>query len=168
MPKAKQKKELQRLSHIDAGGAARMVDISAKPATARTAVASAWVSMKPATLKLIEENRAAKGDVLGVARIAGIQAAKGTWALIPLCHPLSLTSVAIDVSLVPPDRVSIIATVQLTARTGAEMEALTAASVAALTVYDMCKSADRAMVIGPVQLERKSGGKSGSWSRSSP
>ncbi len=166
MAKARRKKSLRRLTHIAADGTAKMVDVAAKPATRRVAVASASVAMNRRTLTMIEENRAAKGDVLGTARVAAIQAAKRAAELIPLCHPLALSSVDVDIAMVPPDRVHIRATVRVTGQTGAEMEALTAASVAALTIYDMCKSVDRGMVIGPVQLEQKSGGKSGSWTRS--
>ena len=153
---------MSKLSHFDAEGKATMVDVSAKPETARVAVAKGSIIMQPATLALIAEGRAEKGDVLGVARIAGIMAAKRTHELIPLCHPLALSSVAVD--LVPDaarNAVDITATVKLTGRTGVEMEALTAVSVAALTVYDMVKAVDRAMHIADIRLVQKSGGKSG-------
>jgi cyclic pyranopterin phosphate synthase len=150
------------LTHFDAAGKARMVDVSAKPATGRRAVARGSVAMSPATLALVAAGTAAKGDVLGVARLAGIMAAKRTAELIPLCHPLPLSKVAVDLA---PDaggsRVLIEAEVGTTGPTGVEMEALTAVSVAALTVYDMLKAADRAMVIGEIRLVLKEGGKSG-------
>jgi cyclic pyranopterin monophosphate synthase len=151
------------LTHFDEKGAARMVDVSDKPATARRAVARGWVAMAPATLALVEGG-GPKGDVLGVARIAGIMAAKRTAELIPLCHPLALSKVAVDLA---PDaaasRVTIEATVATTGPTGVEMEALTAVSVAALTVYDMLKAVDRGMVIGEIRLALKEGGKSGRY-----
>lgn len=142
-----------------------MVDVGAKAVTRRTAVASAAVSMSGETLTLVRDKRAAKGDVLEVARLAGIMAAKKTSELIPLCHPLQLESVKIDFSFPDAATLGIAATVCVEAKTGVEMEALTAASVAALTVYDMCKSVDRGMTIGPIQLEEKSGGRSGEWRR---
>ena len=152
----------KRLTHVDASGRARMVDISAKPDTARVAVARGSVRMKPETLALIQSGRVEKGDVLAVARLAGVMAAKKTHELIPLCHPLLLTD--IDVQLQPDEAQSalhITATVRTTGKTGVEMEALTAAAVAALTVYDMCKAVDRGMRIDGLRLRRKSGGKSG-------
>lgn len=152
------------LTHFDAGGAAQMVDVSDKPATDRMAVAEGCVRMAPATLALVAEGRAGKGDVLGVARIAGIMAAKRTAELIPLCHPLPITRVALD--LVPdPDLpgVRITATVRTAGQTGVEMEALTAVTVACLTVYDMLKAAEKGMEIGGIRLLRKEGGKSGTW-----
>jgi cyclic pyranopterin phosphate synthase len=151
------------LSHFDASGAAVMVDVGAKPETAREAVATASVVMQTATLRMILDGTARKGDVLGVARIAGIMAAKRTAELIPLCHPLPLTAVALDLAAEGEDRVAITATVRTTGRTGVEMEALTAVSVAALTVYDMCKAVDRGMRIEGVRVLAKSGGKSGSF-----
>jgi cyclic pyranopterin phosphate synthase len=151
------------LSHFDAAGAAVMVDVGAKPETAREAVATASVVMQTATLRMILDGTARKGDVLGVARIAGIMAAKRTAELIPLCHPLPLTAVALDLAAEGEDRVAITATVRTTGRTGVEMEALTAVSVAALTVYDMCKAVDRGMRIEGVRVLAKSGGKSGSF-----
>ena len=153
-------------SHFDGSGQAVMVDVSAKPISARRATARARVVMAAATLALIEAGGAKKGDVLGVARLAGIMAAKRTADLIPLCHPLPLDSVTVDLIAAPPDAVEITATVRTTGRTGVEMEALTAASVAALTVYDMCKAVDRGMRIEAVRLVAKSGGKSGDFAQS--
>ncbi|HPG21552.1 MAG TPA: cyclic pyranopterin monophosphate synthase MoaC [Amaricoccus sp.] len=150
------------LTHFDAAGAAQMVDVSGKPDTARLAIARGWVAMRPETLALVTEGTAAKGDVLGVARLAGIMAAKRTADLIPLCHPLALSKVAVDLAPdVPAGRVGIEAQVRTTGPTGVEMEALTAVSVAALTVYDMLKAVDRSMVIGDIRLVLKEGGKSG-------
>jgi cyclic pyranopterin phosphate synthase len=150
------------LTHFDAQGHAHMVDVSAKPVTDRIAIAEARVRMAPDTLALCLEGRAAKGDVLGVARLAGIMAAKRTSDLIPLCHPLPLTRAAIDFEAEPVlPGVLITATVKTSGTTGVEMEALTAATVAALTVYDMLKAVDKAMVIEAVRLLLKDGGKSG-------
>ncbi|MGD9879566.1 MAG: cyclic pyranopterin monophosphate synthase MoaC [Reyranella sp.] len=152
------------LTHFDDTGNARMVDVGAKDVTERIAVARASVIMQPATLKLIATKKAAKGDVLAVAQLAGIMAAKRTPDLIPLCHPLALNSVDVQLSIDTRRKaVDIEATCKLKGRTGVEMEALTAASVAALTVYDMCKSVDRGMVISDVRLVHKSGGKSGTY-----
>jgi cyclic pyranopterin phosphate synthase len=152
------------LTHFDASGAAHMVDVSAKAETRRLAVARGWVEMRPETLALVTAGTAAKGDVLGVARLAGIMAAKRTAELIPLCHPLALTRVAVDLAAdAAAGRVEIEARVETTGRTGVEMEALTAASVAALTVYDMLKAVDTAMVIGGIRLALKEGGKSGRY-----
>jgi len=151
-----------RLSHLDAAGRPRMVDVSAKADTAREAVAMGSVYMKPETLALIVAGGAAKGDVLTTAQLAGVMAAKRTHELIPLCHPLPLTG--IDVSLAPDaarNAIDITATVRTTAKTGVEMEALTAVSVAALTVYDMAKAVQKDMRIGDIRLVRKTGGKSG-------
>ena len=142
-----------------------MVDVAAKPATERTAIATARIQMKPATLRLLRRGRIAKGDVFAVARVAGIQAAKRTHELIPLCHPIALTQVTVECRPAPPRRVEIRATARATDRTGVEMEALTAAAVAALTVYDMCKAVDRGMTLGPIRLEEKSGGRSGTYRR---
>jgi cyclic pyranopterin monophosphate synthase len=154
----------RKLTHFDARGNAHMVDVGGKGETERVAVARASVTMQAATLKLIAAKKAAKGDVLSVAQLAGIMAAKRTPELIPLCHPLSLSSVDVKLSLDKKrNAVDIEATCRLKGRTGVEMEALTAASVAALTVYDMCKSVDRAMVISEVKLLHKSGGKSGTF-----
>jgi molybdenum cofactor biosynthesis protein MoaC len=155
---------LPDLSHTDLEGRARMVDVGDKPETDRIAVAGARVVMKPETLARIEAGAIAKGDVLAAARLAGIMAAKRTAELIPLCHPLALTSVAVDLACVPErSAVEITATCRLRGRTGVEMEALTAAGVAALTIYDMCKAIDRAMVVTDLRLLRKSGGKSGDY-----
>jgi cyclic pyranopterin phosphate synthase len=156
------------LSHFDDQGASRMVDVSGKSVTSRTARASGLVRMAPATLSLIRDRRLAKGDVFEVARLAGILAAKRTGELIPLCHPLGLDSVELTFAAVDPGTVRIEATVKVEARTGVEMEALTAVSVAALTVYDMCKAVDRRMVIDQVQLEEKAGGRSGRFLRDDP
>jgi cyclic pyranopterin monophosphate synthase len=154
----------RKLTHFDDSGNAHMVDVGAKGETERVAVAHARVTMQAATLKLIAAKKAAKGDVLAVAQLAGIMAAKRTPELIPLCHPLSLSSVDVKLALDKKrNAVDIKATCKLKGRTGVEMEALTAASVAALTVYDMCKSVDRGMVISEVKLLHKSGGKSGTF-----
>lgn len=152
-----------RLSHLDERGAARMVDVSAKAQTERVAVAEATVVMQPATLALIAAGSIAKGDVFAVARVAGIMAAKRTSELIPMCHPLPIDGVSVDLALLGEDALRITASVKTTGRTGVEMEALTAVSVAALTVYDMCKAADRGMRIEGVRLLEKQGGKSGAW-----
>jgi len=149
-------------THFDSSGNAAMVDVSAKPVTDRTATARVRVLMQPATAAMIRAGTAKKGDVLGVARIAGIMAAKRTSELIPLCHPLPISAVGIDLSA-EGDAVDIAATVRTTGQTGVEMEALTAASVAALTVYDMCKSVDRGMRIDALRLVHKAGGKSGQF-----
>lgn len=153
------------LSHFDAAGASRMVDVGDKPITRRNARASGVVRMATETLALVRDKRAAKGDVLEVARLAGIMATKRTAELIPLCHTLPLESVTIDFLFDDTQSLRIEATVQVEAKTGVEMEALTAVSVAALTVYDMCKSVDRGMSIESIQLEAKSGGRSGDWKR---
>src|SRR5215831_15539926 len=156
---------MSELTHFDDSGASRMVDVSAKEVTLRTARASGLVRMGPATLELVMDRRLAKGDVLEVARLAGIMAAKRTGELIPLCHPLGLDAVSIDFSF-PDDRSVLVgAEVRVTAKTGVEMEALTAVSIAALTIYDMCKSIDRGMSIQDVRLEEKAGGKSGHFMR---
>jgi len=156
----------QALTHLDEHGAARMVDVGDKPDTAREAIASARVRMQASTLAMIVAQGHPKGDVLAVARIAGIQAAKRTWELIPLCHPLMLTGVSVtleaDESL---PGLQIRARCKVSGPTGVEMEALTAASVAALTVYDMCKAVDRGMIVEQIQLETKCGGASGHWQR---
>ncbi|GIX15305.1 MAG: cyclic pyranopterin monophosphate synthase accessory protein [Paracoccaceae bacterium] len=150
------------LTHFDPSGNARMVDVSDKAETTRIAVARGAVEMAPETLELIRAGRAAKGDVLAVARLAGIMAAKRTAELIPLCHPLALSAVAVDLDA-SGSRVEITATVRTTGRTGVEMEALTAVSVAALTVYDMVKAVDRGMRLTDIRLIRKEGGRSGLW-----
>ena len=155
---------MAKLTHIDAQGTARMVDVGAKPETMREARAEAWVRMSKQTLTLIETGGHRKGDVIAVARIAGIQAAKRCAELIPLCHPLMLSGIDVDIDLDKPgNRVHITTVCRLKGPTGVEMEALTAASVAALTVYDMCKAVDRGMVIESVRLLHKSGGRSGEW-----
>ena len=150
-------------THFDEEGRALMVNVSGKAKTARTATAKGAVVMAPETLTMIVAGKAKKGDVLAVARLAGIMAAKRTPELIPLCHPLMLTKVTVDLTPAPPDRVEIEATVKLTGQTGVEMEALTAVSVAALTVYDMCKAADRAMRITDIRVTHKAGGKSSEY-----
>ena len=150
------------LTHLDDAGAARMVDVSAKPATAREAVATGRITMSAAALALVRDASAKKGDVLAVARVAGIMAAKRTADLIPLCHPLPLTRVSLDLTVIDAG-VEATATCATTGQTGVEMEALTAASVALLTLYDMVKAADKAMVIDGVRLLSKTGGKSGEW-----
>ena len=159
---------MSRLTHFDDSGASRMVDVGSKPVTERMARAAGTVGMSPETLRTILDRKAAKGDVLEVARLAGIMAAKKTAELIPLCHSLPLDSVAIDFKAVNDDTLQIEADVCATARTGVEMEALTAVSVAALTVYDMCKSLDRGMSLGPFVLLEKSGGRSGHYVRGTP
>jgi len=156
---------MTQLSHFDDRGASRMVDTSDKAETVRTARASGRVRMAAATAALIRDKSLSKGDVLEVARLAGIMAAKQTGTLIPLCHPLPLTAVAIDFAFEADDLLRIEATARVVGRTGVEMEALTAVSVAALTVYDMCKSVDRVMTIERIRLEEKSGGKSGPFRR---
>ncbi len=158
----------KRLSHLDERGRARMVNVATKPDTERLAVARGRITMQPETLALIQAGVAKKGDVLTVAQIAGIQAAKRTHELIPMCHPLLLTHVSLELEPGTAGEqawIDIEATVRTTGKTGVEMEALTAASVAALTVYDMCKAADRAMSITNLRLVHKSGGQSGVWSR---
>ena len=159
---------MSRLTHFDESGASRMVDVGPKPVTERMARAAGTVGMSPETLRTILDRKAAKGDVLEVARLAGIMAAKKTAELIPLCHSLLLDSVAIDFKAVNDHTLQIEADVCATARTGVEMEALTAVSVAALTVYDMCKSLDRGMSLGPFVLLEKSGGRSGHYVRGTP
>jgi len=152
------------LTHLDSSGSAHMVDVGAKQVTHRVAVAEATIHMKPETLAMIVEGRAPKGDVFAVARIAGIQAAKRTADLIPLCHPIPITKVTVD--LEPGDAcVHVTATCATDGKTGIEMEALTAAATAALALYDMCKAVDRGMEIAGVRLLEKSGGASGDWSR---
>lgn len=154
-----------RLTHVDESGAARMVDVSAKDVTARVASASGRVLVSPEVVGLLRGEGVPKGDALGVARVAGIMAAKKTPDIVPLCHPLAVSGVTVELE-VEDDAVAITATVKTTDRTGVEMEALTAVSVAALTVVDMVKAVDKAAVITDVRVESKSGGKSGDWSRS--
>mgnify|MGYP000721042551 CR=1 FL=1 len=153
------------LTHFDAQGQAHMVDVGAKASTHRVAVATGRIRMQAATLALIQSGTAKKGDVLGIARLAGIMGAKKTSELIPLCHPIALTRVAVEFEVLPAtSEVVCTATAENVGQTGVEMEALTAVQVALLTIYDMCKAADRGMVIGDVKLLEKHGGKSGSWS----
>jgi cyclic pyranopterin phosphate synthase len=154
----------EKLTHFDERGAARMVDVGGKPESQRTATASGFIRMLPATLEIVASGTAKKGDVLGVARIAAIQAAKKTSELIPLCHPVPLTSVNVEFTLDREgSRVECRATVECTARTGVEMEALTAVQVGLLTIYDMCKAVDRGMTMESIRLVEKHGGKSGSY-----
>jgi len=153
------------LTHVDSEGRARMVDVGDKPTTTRLAVASGMIRMAAETVEAIREHRTPKGDPLETARLAGIMAAKRTSELIPLCHPLPLNHVAVELELLDQG-VSITATARTDAKTGVEMEALTAVSVAAMTLYDMCKAIDRTMVIGDIRLEHKSGGRSGTYNRS--
>ncbi len=156
----------QRLSHLDERGSLRMVDVTAKPVTSRRARARGEIRMLPATARLIETGGLAKGSVLEAARLAGIMAAKRTGELIPLCHPLALTGIVLSFA-VETDRVRVEAEARIAARTGVEMEALVAVSVALLTIYDMCKAVDRGMVIGEICLLAKSGGRSGRYRRPS-
>ena len=162
----------EKLSHIDAEGNARMVDVSAKNDSPRLAVAEGFVSMEPKTLAMIVQGTAPKGDVLAVARVAGIMASKQTSALIPLCHPLNITKSSVQLQPVSANQrpdgrsgIYVKATLGVTGKTGIEMEALTAVSVACLTIYDMCKAVDRGMQIDEIRLLHKSGGKSGTWER---
>jgi cyclic pyranopterin phosphate synthase len=157
---------MTKLSHLDEQGRARMVDVSAKEITSRTAIAIGSVHLRAETLALILEDRIEKGDVFSVARVAGIMAAKKTAELIPMCHPLNIT--AVEIELTPynePARVDIEATVRVSGKTGVEMEAMTAVAVAGLTIYDMCKAVDREMTLGEIRLVKKSGGKSGTFIR---
>ncbi|TAJ79065.1 cyclic pyranopterin monophosphate synthase MoaC [bacterium] len=157
---------MAKLTHLDSEGRARMVDVSEKEVTSRVAVAQGTVFMRPETLALIMEKKVEKGDVFSVARVAGIMAAKKTPELIPMCHPLNITSV--EIFLTPqknPPRVEIEAVVKVSGQTGVEMEAMTAVSVCGLTIYDMCKAVDREMSIGEIRLVKKSGGKSGTFIR---
>lgn len=153
------------LTHIDDAGAAQMVDVSAKPATERTASAEALVSMHPNTLSQILDNNISKGSVFSVARVAGIQASKRTSELIPLCHPLALSKIAVEFEVVGDEKLRVTAFCKVTGPTGVEMEALTAVSVASLVIYDMCKAIDRGICIECVQLISKDGGQSGEWNR---
>lgn len=157
--------ESGEFSHFDASGASRMVDVSGKQVTVRRARAVGSVTMQPETLQKILDREFSKGDVFEVARLAGIMAAKRTSELIPLCHPLPLESIRIDLEAADDRTVRIEATVGITGRTGVEMEALTAVSLCALTIYDMCKGVDRGMVIGPIELLEKDGGRSGHYVR---
>jgi len=157
--------DLDDLTHFDEDGRARMVDVSDKTETARVAVARGKILMKPDTLERIRSGLIAKGDVLAVAQVAGIMAAKQTSQLIPMCHPLAITGAKLTFKLVEPDEVDIEAVVKVQGKTGVEMEALTAVSVAALTIYDMCKAMDKSMTIGDICLVEKLGGKSGHFVR---
>ena len=157
--------ESMELTHLDETGAARMVDVGEKAVTRRTACAQSVITMKPETLRMICEDRAPKGDVFACARIAGIMAAKKTSELIPMCHPIPIESVKIDIEAVSDTQVRIISTLRCSHKTGIEMEALTAASIAALTIYDMCKAVDRGMRIDQTLLLHKDGGRSGEYSR---
>lgn len=156
---------MTELTHVNEKGEARMVDVTQKGETVRQAIAIGGVRMKPATLDKIKQQGLKKGDVLAVARLAGIMAAKRTPDLIPLCHPILLSNVAVDFELTPPDFIKITTTVKSSGKTGVEMEALVAASASALTIYDMCKSIDRGMTIENIYLESKKGGKSGTYQR---
>ena len=157
---------MDKLSHLDAQGRAKMVDVSDKDITSRIAVARGTIHMRAETLALIRANKIEKGDVFSVARVAGIMAAKKTSELIPMCHPLNITSVEIDLTLAEnPARVEIEASVRVSGKTGVEMEAMAAVAVAGLTIYDMCKAVDREMSIGEIRLVKKSGGKSGTFLR---
>ncbi len=158
--------KMNELTHLDSKGQAQMVDVGSKDITQRSATAQAIVSMQPETLAMITDGKHKKGDVFAVARIAGIQAAKKCSDLIPLCHPLMLSSVKVELEAnVERSQVLITSTCKLAGQTGVEMEALTAASIAALTIYDMCKAVDRGMTISELQLVQKAGGKSGAWNR---
>ncbi len=164
--------ETNRLSHINGQGEMHMVDVGAKADTDRVALAEGFISMAPSTLKLIVEGDAPKGDVIACARVAGLMAAKQTSTLIPLCHPLNLTGISLDFQAVKAGQrsdgrvgIHVLSTCSVNGKTGVEMEALTAVSVACLTIYDMCKAVDRAMEIGEIRLLRKEGGKSGRWLR---
>ncbi|MGG4460003.1 cyclic pyranopterin monophosphate synthase MoaC [Brevibacillus porteri] len=154
-----------QLTHFNEQNRARMVDVSEKDVTKRVAVAESQISMKPETLARIREGRIEKGDVLAVAQVAGVMAAKKTWEVIPMCHPLPLTGIDIQFAFVDETTLAITGTVKTTGKTGVEMEALTAVSVTALTVYDMCKAMDKEMIIGPTSLQSKTGGKSGDFHR---
>ncbi|MBI4710622.1 MAG: cyclic pyranopterin monophosphate synthase MoaC [Nitrospirae bacterium] len=157
---------MKKLTHFDKKGRARMVDVGGKPSTVREAVARGAVYLKKITLKLITDKKISKGDVFETARLAGIMSAKKTHELIPLCHPLNITSVCVDFDIdKKKNKVSVEARVKCTGQTGVEMEALTAVSAAALTIYDMCKAVDRGMVISDIMLMEKRGGKSGEWKR---
>ena len=154
----------KKLSHFDSSGHAHMVDVGDKPASKRRAIASGIISMLPTTLQLIQQGDAKKGDVLGVARIAAIQASKKTADLIPLCHPISLTKIAVTFEVdEKATTITCTAACETTGQTGVEMEALTAVSVGLLTIYDMCKAVDRGMIISEIKLREKHGGKSGDW-----
>lgn len=154
---------MKQLTHFDKQGASRMVDVSDKEVTDRVAIAHAKITMKPDTFRLIMDKKIQKGDVLEVARVAGIMAAKQTYALIPMCHPLNLASVKIDYTNNSVNTIDIFSEVRVTGKTGVEMEAIAAAAITAITIYDMCKSVDKEMVISDIHLVKKSGGKSGTF-----
>ena len=154
---------MAQFTHFNAAGQAHMVDVGEKAETHRVARASGSIRMQPATLKLIQQGDAKKGDVLGIARIAAIQGSKRTSDLIPLCHPIGLTKVGVEFAIAEPDTIHCTVTAETVGRTGVEMEALTATSVALLTIYDMCKAVDRGMTLFDIRLEEKAGGKSGHW-----
>jgi cyclic pyranopterin phosphate synthase len=154
---------MAQFTHFNAAGQAHMVDVGEKAETHRVARASGSIRMQPATLKLIQQGDAKKGDVLGIARIAAIQGSKRTSDLIPLCHPIGLTKVGVEFEIAEPDTIHCTVTAETVGRTGVEMEALTATSVALLTIYDMCKAVDRGMTLFDIRLEEKVGGKSGHW-----
>lgn len=154
---------MTQLTHFDEQGASRMVDVGSKEITDRIAVAHATIVMRPETFQLIFDKKIQKGDVLEVARVAGIMAAKQTYSLVPMCHPLNLTSVKIDYTNNALDTIDIFSEVRVTGKTGVEMEAITAAAICAITIYDMCKSVDKGMVIRDIHLVKKSGGKSGTF-----
>lgn len=157
---------MSKLTHFKQSGEAHMVDVGHKPVTERVAVADGWIRMQPGTLSLIVEGRAGKGDVLGIARVAGIMAAKKTSELVPLCHPVAITHAEVDLEArVDDNAVYCRATIQTSGQTGVEMEALTAVHIALLTVYDMCKAVDRGMQMSDIGLLEKRGGKSGNWAR---
>lgn len=154
---------MAQFTHFNAAGQAHMVDVGEKAETHRVARASGSIRMQPATLRLIQQGDAKKGDVLGIARIAAIQGSKRTSDLIPLCHPIGLTKVGVEFEIAEPDTIHCTVTAETVGRTGVEMEALTATSVALLTIYDMCKAVDRGMILFDIRLEEKVGGKSGHW-----
>lgn len=154
---------MAQFTHFNAAGQAHMVDVGEKAETHRVARASGSIRMQPATLKLIQQGDAKKGDVLGIARIAAIQGSKRTSDLIPLCHPIGLTKVGVEFEIAEPDTIHCTVIAETVGRTGVEMEALTATSVALLTIYDMCKAVDRGMTLFDIRLEEKAGGKSGHW-----
>lgn len=157
---------MTRLTHFDESGAAHMVDVGDKPVTQRTAMAEGYIEMQPATLAMVMAGSHRKGDVLGIARIAGIMGGKKTAELIPLCHPIALTHLSVDLEPQPDaSRVRCVATAKTSGQTGVEMEALTAVQVALLTIYDMCKAVDRGMAMQSIRLLEKAGGKSGTWRR---
>lgn len=156
---------MAEFSHLDRDGNARMVDVGDKDVTAREATAEGWITLGDEAWQAVADQRVKKGDVLAIAQLAGIASAKRTPDLVPLCHPIALTGVRVDVTLAPPNRVHVVSRVRCVGRTGVEMEALTATTAALLTVYDMVKAIDKGPILGPVQLVAKSGGRSGVWTR---